>query len=242
MPFFVTAVVFTSGLAASPAVADDARPMVTVSSGQNLPPLATSTEYFAGPGFASDIDAYQASGKYAADRAKVVAEASDFLRAWLREECANRASCTPAIVFDIDDTLVSWYPVLETVDFVSNQQVSSAAIDGCLTPKIRSTAALFDQAKRLGVTVFLITGRPDTYRAPTAACLTKLGLTGYRQLTMRAADQMSLTAEAYKSAARKKIEDRGFRIALAIGDQVSDSSGGYTDGAFVLPNPMYFIP
>ena len=236
----VTALV--TGLAAPAANADDTRPMVTVASGQNLPPLAATTTYDAGPGFAADINAYQASGRFAKDRAAVVAKASDFLRSWLREECADRATCKPAIVFDIDDTLVSWYPLLKTIDFGWSQELNTAAIDGCLTPKIRSTAALFDEAKRRGATIFLITGRPDTDRAATIACLTTLGITGYRQLTMRAPDQMALTAKAYKSAARKGIEDRGYRIALAIGDQVSDSSGGYTDGAFVLPNPMYFIP
>ena len=231
-----------TGLFAPAAYADDARPIVTVASGQNLPPLVATTTYDAGPGLASSINAYQASGRFAKDRSNVVAQAGGFLRGWLRDECADRAACKPAIVFDIDDTLVSWYPLLKTIDFGWNQQVNTAAIDGCLTPKIRSTAALFDEAKRRGVTIFLITGRPEEDRAATIVCLTELGITGYRQLTMRAPDQMSMTAKAYKSAARKGIEDRGYRIALAIGDQVSDSSGGYTDGAFVLPNPMYFIP
>lgn len=238
----VLALSLALGLAPLAAQADDARPMMTASSGQNLPPLVATSTYDAGPGFADDIRAYQSSGQLAKDRAKVVSQATGFLRTWLREECADRKACKPAVVFDIDDTLVSWYGALSTIDFGWNSQLDATVKQQCLTPKIRSTAALFNEAKRRSVDIFLITGRNEPDRAVTVSCLEQLGLTGYRELILRAPDQKSLTAKAYKSSERKGIEARGYRIALAIGDQVSDSSGGYTDGAFVLPNPMYFIP
>ena len=236
------AITIASGLVAPVAHAADTRPMVTVASGQNLPPLVATSTYDAGPGFADDIRAYQSSGQFAKDRAKVVSQATSFLRTWLRNECADRTACKPAVVFDIDDTLVSWYPALSTIDFGWNSQLDATVKQDCLTPKIRSTAALVDEAKRRNIDVFLITGRNEPDRAVTVSCLAKLGLTGYKELILRAPDQKNLTAEAYKSSERKGIEQRGYRIALAIGDQVSDSPGGYTEGAFVLPNPMYFIP
>ena len=236
------AVTVAASLSAPAAQAADERPMITVASGQNLPPLVATTTYDAGPGFADDIRAYQSSGQFAKDRAKVVNQATGFLRNWLRDECADRSACKPAVVFDIDDTLVSWYSALSSIDFGWNSQLDATVKEQCLTPKIRSTAALFNEAKRRNIDVFLITGRNEPDRAVTVSCLAQLGLTGYKELILRSADQKSLTAEAYKSSERKGIELRGYRIALAIGDQVSDSSGGYTDGAFVLPNPMYFIP
>lgn len=235
----------TASLAAAvvaPATADDRRPMVTSSTGQNLPPLVATTTYDAGPGFADDIRAYQSSGQFAKDRAKVVDQATGFLRTWLRDECRDRSTCKPAVVFDIDDTLVSWYGALSSIDFGWNSQLDATVKEQCLTPKIKSTAALFNEAKRRDIDIFLITGRNEPDRAVTVSCLEQLGLTGYKELILRAPDQASLTAKAYKSGERKGIEQQGYRIALAIGDQVSDSSGGYTDGAFVLPNPMYFIP
>ena len=218
------------------------RPSVTVSTGQNLPSLGATATYDAGPGFATQITAYQTSGAWARDRTRVVTRASAFLGSWLRTTCADRALCRPAAVFDIDDTLVSWYPLLAGVDFGYDSAVNNAAVDGCKTPLIRSTAALFAEARRLGVDVFLITGRKEPDRAATIRCLTSLGLTGWTELTLRSPAQYDETATAYKSAARRDIERRGWRIALAIGDQVSDSAGGATDAAFVLPNPMYFIP
>ena len=237
----LTAVLLIGTLAPA-ATADDRRPMVTVTTGQNLPPLAATTAYSAGPSLADEITAYRSSGQYVKDRSRVVAEATDFLHSWLRAQCADRRTCKPAVVFDIDDTLVSWYGLLSSIDFGWNEQIDAMGKEQCRTPKIRSTAALFEETKREKIDIFLITGRDEPLRAATVACLAKLGLTGYRELILRAPDQADLTAEAYKSGARKGIEDRGYRIALAIGDQVSDSSGGSTDGAFVLPNPMYFIP
>lgn len=230
-----------AALVTTPAVAQE-RPRITVATGQNLPSLGTAESYSAGPGFAPQITGYQTSGDFARDRARVASRASSFLRTWLRTTCADRASCRPAVVFDIDDTLVSWYPLMSGIDFGSSTAVRAAAIDGCQTPVIRSVAALFSEAKRRDVDVFLITGRKEPDRDSTVACLTSLGLTGWKELILRQPDQYAITAKAYKSAARRDIERRGWRIALSIGDQVSDSSGGATDGAFVLPNPMYFIP
>lgn len=243
-PRLITLTIAALALAAgmqAPAMAAQ-RPAVTVSTGENLPPLQSTVTYDAGPGFAPQITGYQTSGAWARDRARVVARASAFLRTWLRTTCADHRHCRPAVVFDIDDTLVSWYPLLAASGFAYDSAVNAAAVNGCQTPLIRTTAALFAEAKRLGVDVFLITGRKEPDRAATISCLTSLGLTGWSGLTLRSPDQDDATATAYKSAARRDIERRGWRIALAIGDQVSDSAGGATDGAFVLPNPMYFIP
>ena len=50
------------------------------------------------------------------------------------------------------------------------------------------------------------------------------------------------TVEAFKSGARRAIEDDGYKILVNIGDQDSDLNGGVAKKAFKLPNPMYFIP
>ncbi len=45
-----------------------------------------------------------------------------------------------------------------------------------------------------------------------------------------------------KAAERADIERQGYKIITAIGDQLSDMTGGYVEMGFKLPNPMYFIP
>ena len=58
---------------------------------------------------------------------------------------------------------------------------------------------------------------------------------------LRAPAQETMTAEQFKSRARAAIEKRGYRIVTSIGDQLSDSTGGFLVRGFRLPNPMYYI-
>ena len=210
----------------------------------SLPPLSQTQYYQAGPSPAKAIRAYRASGKYVQDQQDVAAAAETFLADWLATTCGDtsQAVCRPVAVFDIDDTLVSWYPVYNAIDFRYSNVVNNAAIKECATPVIAPVRALLNKAKALGAEVFLLSGRPDTQRTQTEACLRKRGVTGWSKLVLRSADQASLTAAQYKSAQRAKWEGEGWRLGLTIGDQVSDLAGGHVAGGFLLPNPMYYIP
>ena len=187
----------------------------------HLPPLSQTQDYQAGPSPAKAIREYRRSGTYAQDQQAVAAAAGTFLADWLVATCGDtsQAVCRPAAVFDIDDTLLSWYPVYNA-----------------------PVRALLNKAKLLGAHVFLLSGRTETQRAQTEACLRKRGVTGWSKLVLRSADQASLTAAQYKSAQRAKWEGEGWRLGFTIGDQVSDLAGGHMAGGFLLPNPMYYVP
>ena len=210
----------------------------------HLPPLSQTQDYQAGPSPAKVIREYQASGKYAQDQQAVAAAAETFLADWLVATCADtsQAVCRPAAVFDIDDTLLSWYPLYDAIDFRYSKAVSTVAVKGCTTPVIAPVRALLNKAKLLGAQVFLLSGRTDTQRTQTEACLRKRGVTGWSKLVLRTAEQASLTAAQYKSSQRAKWEREGWRLGLTIGDQVSDLAGGHVAGGFLLPNPMYYVP
>jgi len=221
------------------------QPTTIVGVDQGLPPLATSTPYDAGAGFASSIEAYRASGDYQADQAAVARAARAFLDQWLRHRCSSSRDCNgkrAAAVFDIDDTLVDWYPTYASTRFAYVPEVMDAAQAGCLTPAIAPVRAFMRRAQARGVAVFLISGRPDTARAVTVACLTTLGMSGWKGMVLKGPDDASLTAEEFKSEARRRIERDGYRIITSIGDQLSDSTGGHVIRGFRLPNPMYFLP
>ena len=109
-------------------------------------------------------------------------------------------------------------------------------------PTIAQTIAFLQYAQRRGVALALMTGRHTAQRAVTAACVEQRGITGYRYLILRPPAESSLTAAVYKAQRRQILERAGWEIALSIGDQVSDMTGGYADAGFLLPNPMYFIP
>lgn len=96
----------------------------------------------------------------------------------------------------------------------------------CAIPAIAPTRDLFSTAKKLGAAVFIITGGNDAQRPGIIACLHARGITGWQKLVTRSPAQESLTALVYKSRARADIEEQGWRIGFAIGDQISDMAGG----------------
>ena len=217
-------------------------------SGQNLPSINGTDVYTIGPGPAAQIDAYYSSGTAARDQRQVAAAALTWTKKWLRETCgstkpAKVRACRAAAVFDIDDTLVTWFPVLSTNDpaFSINSTRSNDAIAECVPPVIGATKRLYTSLQRLGVTPMLITGRPDTQRADTVRCLESLGISGWNTLVMRSAGD-ERPASVYKSQARKGMERKGWKIGPSTGDQISDMAMGHLGHGFLIPNPMYFIP
>ena len=219
-------------------------------SNQHLPPLSAPAMYPVGPGLGPSVAAFRQSGGYTADINGTVSRARGYLSHWLDDTCGKKATvakvrkCKAMVVSDIDDTVLSWYDLYASPEgnWGPSPAVASAFIQSCTGPPITPSVAFLNQARKRGVALVLITGRKEADRAPTAACMPKIGLSGFEQLILRQPSQDALTAEAFKSAERKKLERKGWKIALSIGDQVSDMSGGYADAGFLLPNPMYFIP
>ena len=220
------------------------QPSAIVGVNQGLPPLSPTEDYDAGPALAPVIEAYRDSGQYQADQAAVAREAQEFLDEWMQEHCESPRRCDgkkPAAVFDIDDTLVDWYPTYQSMDFQAQSAVVSNAIVNCLTPAIVAVRKFLHHAQRRGVSVFLISGRPVVARQVTAACLNQLDISDWQWMYLRQPYQETLTAEQYKSSTRGIIEARGYKIITSIGDQLSDSTGGHVELGFRLPNPMYYI-
>lgn len=217
-------------------------------SGQNLPSLGAVEIFNVGPGPADQVRHYYESGQVVQDQADVAAAALRWSKKWLVRTCGGTKrsevrKCKAAAVFDIDDTLISSYPVLSTNNpvFDYNEERSNAAIATCSDPVIAATKRLFKQLRRMGISVALITGRPDSQRADTVSCLNSLGVSGWSSLTMRSAGD-KVPASVYKSRARKALEKKGWKIGPSIGDQISDMSYGHLGHGFLVPNPMYLIP
>jgi len=244
----------TAFVAPTSATADDTRvvrvnvpnqPTAIFGTLQNLPGLGATDMYIAGGGFAPVIVAYRQSGEYTKDQRAVADANRRFLSNYLKSRCGSQTTCSgkkATIVFDIDDTLLSSYEAYESLSFTPPSAPLNLIQEQCEQPVIATTRELYTFARSRGVSIFLITGRHSTMRSATQACLQKAGVTGYEELIMREPDEYNLTAQVYKSAHRADIEKRGYLIISAIGDQVSDSAGGFTRRGFLLPNPMYYIP
>ena len=189
---------------------------------------------------------YICSGAYDSDLNTVLAGA----RGYIEQRAAQVAK--PALVLDIDETSLSNLPLELVDDFAYIHGIDctpdlkgpcgfgnwvalgqAKAIDG--------TLALYQAARQHHVAVFFITGRHEGERAVTEKNLKAAGFATWDGLTLRPAHDNRTVIE-YKSGERAKIAEAGYTIIVNAGDQHSDLAGGYTERAYKLPNPMYFIP
>ena len=160
--------------------------------------------------------------------AKDLDHQADRAIAFLRSRAANHSPQEKlALVLDIDETTLSNYEEMEKAGFAYDSAV----------------LRIYKEAQRLGVTVFFITGRPDTERKATELNLRAQGFENWQQLFLRSAAQSSGPVEVYKAGARAAIVAQGYRIVLNVGDQWSDDRGKPQAEFFVkYPDPYYFIP
>jgi hypothetical protein len=148
----------------------------------------------------------------------------------------RRLTGKPAMVLDIDETSLSNYDSLAAFGFFAAGLVAPAALG--TSPALPPVLDLYKLARRRGVAVFFVTGRPDLASIPTMANLRTAGYTEWDGLQFKPS---GLHTEEYKAGARAAIEKKGFDIVLNVGDQESDLDGGHADRAFKLANPFYFI-
>jgi hypothetical protein len=92
--------------------------------------------------------------------------------------------------------------------------------------------------------VFFVTGRHEgqMLRDATIKNLKAAGYDGWTGLVLRPATAGNMTIAVYKSGERAKIAAQGYTIIVNAGDQQTDLEGGYSERAYKLPNPFYFLP
>jgi len=188
---------------------------------------------------------------YAHEYQSQVAETLKEAGGWIRERAPKVKK--PALVLDIDETSLSNWEELEANDFAyivdgecvvpAKMPCGAIAWDRSARAKaIAPTLLVYEAAVKLKVAVFFVTGRFDgpVERAATELNLWKEGYRGWEKVVMRTDHAGSV--EAFKTQARKSIEEAGFSIIANIGDQDSDLRGGHAERVFKVPNPFYWIP
>ena len=179
-------------------------------------------------------------GCYAKELDHQAQAATDFLD---RRAAHKGAQEKLALVLDIDETALSNYKQMAAQDYGYVPSAFDAWEDSAQATAIPGTLRLYQEAQRLGVTVFFITGRGEAHRAATEQNLKSQGYTNYAGLALRSPAQSKEATIEYKSNARKTIADAGYRIILNVGDQFSDLKGSPAAELSVkLPNPFYYIP
>ena len=162
----------------------------------------------------------------------------------LRAHAAHRRPSEKlALVLDIAETSLSNYDEMAKADFAFDSAVFHSWINAAKGTAIPGTLRLFQEAQRLNVTVFFITGRAESEREATERNLREQGYQNWQQLFMRSPAQASHPAQVFKSSARAAIASQGYRMVLNVGDQWSDDRGEPQAEFFVkYPDPFYLIP
>lgn len=198
----------------------------------------------AGPVNLSDakaaVIAYVDNGDYDRDLAAVAAQA----RAWIEQRANRRAPDERlAVVFDVDETVLSSYGQMRAQDFGYVATSWNAWVDRGEAPAITPLREVYADARRRGIDVIFVTGRKDPRdRAGTEANLAREGMGMYARLVMAQEGDTAASTAMSKAAQRAALEREGWTIIASIGDQESDLAGGHAERVFKLPNPFYAIP
>lgn len=180
---------------------------------------------------------YVVSGRYEDEVSTVTGQARQFLEKRLEKPVEGR----PAIVFDVDETCLSNYPHISSLDFGYQPKQWNLWVAEAQAPPLKGTLELYRFARSRGMQVVFLTGRPLDQREDTERNLREAGYADWSQLILKAPDDAASAAD-FKAEARRRLSESGLEILANIGDQASDLAGGYSESVFKLPNPMYWIP
>ena len=182
-----------------------------------------------------EIDRYIDSGDYLREMAAVAVQA----KAWIEERSGQKnPGERPAIVLDIDETMLSNVPLIRREDYGYIPDTWNTWVRAGQCPAIESVREAYRAAVARGVSVFIITGRRERDREGTVANLKMVEYGAYAGLYFKADDSREMTGQ-FKLACRRKLAAEGYTIIANIGDQDSDFAGGGSERDFKLPDPFY---
>ncbi|MEU6557182.1 HAD family acid phosphatase [Streptomyces sp. NPDC046915] len=201
---------------------------------------------------------YQASpdSPYAKDLARLDSAAKRYIDQAARK--AHHRHEKPAVVFDIDDTLLLSLDYEKRYNYTYNSTTWGDYVNRADRPAVFGSPELVQYAESKGVEVFYNSGLSESQRTAAVENLKKVGAdvnldADHMFLKDKANPPSYLSACAtpgtwncttvqYKSGTREHIEDDlGYEIIANFGDQYSDLDGGHADRTYKIPNPTYFV-
>lgn len=188
-----------------------------------------------------EILRYVDSGRYLEQLGKVAQEANGWIERRAKpglDSGRGRSSPRLAVVFDIDETMLSNLSHMRRMDFGYDPAAWNGWIAQGEAPVIEPVREIYRRARRLGIEVVFLTGRHESDRPGTEKNLRAVGVADYAKIFFKP-DASKETTEKFKTAIRAQLVSDGFSIVANIGDQTSDLAGGYAERTFKLPAPFY---
>ncbi len=147
-----------------------------------------------------------------------------------------------AVIFDIDETVVSDYCNVKSIKFGFVPKLSHEWVMKSAAPAIPAMKDFYHYLLKKGYHIIFLTGRHHNEFEATEKNLKNQGFTGYDKLIVRSAANKNLTAQEYKSRERAKLVKEGYNIVGSVGDQWSDITGDNVgQNPVKVPNYMYHI-
>lgn len=181
-----------------------------------------------------EVKAYIDDGRYESSLTAVATQA----KRWI-EERAPQGGAKLAVVFDLDETLLSNLHHMREMDFGYVPRLWDEWVAEADASPIAPVREVYLAARAHDLAIIFITGRKTTDQPGTEKNLRAVGLGGYTRVFYKPNGYVG-TTESFKTATRRKlVEEEGYTIIANIGDQASDLAGGYAERTFKLPNPFY---
>lgn len=196
------------------------------------------------PSVQKRLKEYYSTGQYN----KTIEKAVNAATKYLSQQAQFSISKHIAIVLDVDETSLSnkvWIeknlltsPLQEGVGTESFSEWKETGKDTAIFQLL----SIYQLAQDKGINVFFISERPESMREITELNLIKQGYNQHHKLILMSDEDKEHSISHYKTSARRKISQEGYKILANIGDQKSDLEGGYSDRSYKLPNPFYTVP
>jgi predicted secreted acid phosphatase len=235
--------------------AEDAYTPVNGNTELNVNVLEDQVEHYYGSASATfpvvgTVTIPASTSNYARQMKQIVAASESYLAAAAHQ---HHGPGKPAVVFDIDDTLLNTYDYTLAEQFGYTSASNAIWVNAAAFPAVFYMPQLVSFAASHGYSVFYITGRPQAQAAATVTDLTSAGYAappaGHLFLKpptppsyLHCVQAPTCTTTEYKSGTRKYISSLGYSIVADFGDQYSDLLGGDAGHQVKIPNPMYYIP
>jgi acid phosphatase len=189
-----------------------------------------------------EVVAYIDSGRYEQEIKEVAGQVIGYLEERAKASTRGSASVPKlAIVFDLDETMLSNLPEMRALDFGYVPAEWTKWVAKGEAPVIQPVKEIYQAARRLGISVLFLSGRKEIDRAGTEKNLRAVGVGEYAALVLKPDGSQASNAD-FKTAERAKFEQAGWKLIANVGDQASDLAGGHAERTFKLPDPFYLAP
>lgn len=177
---------------------------------------------------------YHESGRWAQDCRAAARALLDHAAAAMKAEKPGK----PAVVMDLEDTLLSTYALRRDNGFCASQEDLQQWRLLEMLPPVPSTPDLAAELQNRGVRVFVISRRPEQLRLPTLENLAHAGFAPDNLYLLPPGDADLAYAE-FKDKVRTMLAGQGFTILASLDDHPDEAGEVHAGRVFLIPNLMY---